>query len=259
MFGNVFFIIWNVSHAKITALNTAPSEYTGSATFFEHFSANNHKTIFVKIVSCWDDCLAGCEATLEDMEIIDEYQTHYHDVTMSAMASQITSLTIVYSTVYSDEDQRKHQSSASLAFVRGIHRGPVNFPHKWPVMRNMCPFDDVIMIKNTTYWTSCILPFGCTVYWYWENQDMRSTLWSLVALEIAIAIRWRMMTSLNGNIFRVTGPLWGESSGHRCILLTKASDAELWCMLWCASGHTVEQTVDLSVIWDATTVIVTSL
>ena len=60
-------------------------------------------------------------------------------------ASQITSLTIVYSTVYSDADQRKHQSSASLAFVRGIHRGPVNSPHKWPVTRKMFPFDDVIM------------------------------------------------------------------------------------------------------------------
>ena len=49
------------------------------------------------------------------------------------------------STVYSDADQRKHQSSASLAFVRGIHRGPVNSPHKWPVTRKMFPFDDVIM------------------------------------------------------------------------------------------------------------------
>ena len=58
---------------------------------------------------------------------------------------QITSLTIVYSTVYSDADQSKHQSSASLAFVRGIHRGPVNSPHKWPVTRKMFPFDDVIM------------------------------------------------------------------------------------------------------------------
>ena len=44
---------------------------------------------------------------------------------MGTVASQITSLTIVYSTIYSDADQRKHQSSASLAFVRGIHRGPV--------------------------------------------------------------------------------------------------------------------------------------
>ena len=64
---------------------------------------------------------------------------------MGTAASQITSLTIVYSTVYSSADQRKHQSSASLAFVRGIHRGPVNSPHKWPVMRKICSFDDVIM------------------------------------------------------------------------------------------------------------------
>ena len=62
-----------------------------------------------------------------------------------AIASQITSFTIVYSIAYSDADQRKHQSSASLAFVQGIHRGPGNSPHKWPVTRIMLPFDDVIM------------------------------------------------------------------------------------------------------------------
>ena len=60
---------------------------------------------------------------------------HYCDVIMGAVASQITSLMIVYSSVHSDADQRKHQSSASLAFVRGIHRWPVNSPHKWPVTR----------------------------------------------------------------------------------------------------------------------------
>ena len=64
---------------------------------------------------------------------------------MCAMASQIISLMIVYSTVYSDADQRKHQSSMSLAFVWGIHWWPVNSPHKWSVMRKMSPFDDVIM------------------------------------------------------------------------------------------------------------------
>ena len=64
---------------------------------------------------------------------------------MGAIASQITSLTIVFSTVYLDTDQRKHQSSASLAFVRGIHRKPVNSSHKWAVTRKMFPFDDVIM------------------------------------------------------------------------------------------------------------------
>ena len=78
---------------------------------------------------------------------------------MSTMASQITSLTIVYASVYSGTDQRKHQSSASLAFVRGIHRGPVNSPHKGPVTRKMFPFDDVIMcvkwkcFKWTPLWT----------------------------------------------------------------------------------------------------------
>ena len=69
---------------------------------------------------------------------------------MTEMASQITSLMIIYSTVYSDADQRKHQSSAGLAFVWGINRGPVNSPHKWPVTRQMFPFDDVIMILIMT-------------------------------------------------------------------------------------------------------------
>ena len=75
-------------------------------------------------------------------------QTHYNDVVMGAMASQITSLTIVHSTVYSGTNQRKHRSSASLAFVRGIHRWPMNSPYKWPVTRKMFPFDDVIMCCN---------------------------------------------------------------------------------------------------------------
>ena len=73
------------------------------------------------------------------------FQCHYNDVIMAAMASQITSLSIVYSTVYSGADQRKHQSSTSLAVVRGIHRWPVNSPHKWPVTWKMFPFEDVII------------------------------------------------------------------------------------------------------------------
>ena len=65
---------------------------------------------------------------------------------MSVIASQITSLTIVYSTVYSSSDQRKYQSSTSLAFVWGIHQWPVNSPHKGPVMQKMFPYDDVIIL-----------------------------------------------------------------------------------------------------------------
>ena len=64
---------------------------------------------------------------------------HYNDVIMKLMAFQITSVAIVYSTVYSGADQRKHQSSASLVFVWGIHRGLMNSPHKGPVTRKMFP------------------------------------------------------------------------------------------------------------------------
>ena len=72
--------------------------------------------------------------------------THYSDVIMSAMASQITGVSIVYYlSVCSGADQRKHQSSTSLAFVRGIHRWPVNSPCKGPVTPKMFPFGDAIM------------------------------------------------------------------------------------------------------------------
>ena len=73
---------------------------------------------------------------------------HYNDVIIGVIASQITSLTIVYSIVYSDADQRKHRSSASLVFVWGIQRGRVNSPHKWPVTCRIFPFDDVIMLSG---------------------------------------------------------------------------------------------------------------
>ena len=79
--------------------------------------------------------------------------SHYNEAIMSTMASQITNLAIVYSTIYSGTDERKHQSSASLAFVRwipvtGEFRWPVNSPHKGPITRKIFPFDDVIMDEN---------------------------------------------------------------------------------------------------------------
>ena len=99
------------------------------------------------------------------MLLIHETAPQYDDVIMGAKASQITSVTIVYSTVYSDADQRKHQSSESLAIVRGIQRGPVTSPHKWPVTRKMFPFDDVIM-RNV--W-SCIYGIGMCKYVKWNE------------------------------------------------------------------------------------------
>ena len=83
--------------------------------------------------------------TRSETEIVEQWFTRLVNIKMSMMASQITGVSIVYSTICSGADQRKHQSSASLAFVRGIHRWPVNSPHKRPVMRKMFLFDDVIM------------------------------------------------------------------------------------------------------------------
>ena len=119
--------------------------------------------------------------------------SHYNDVTMSAMASQITSSFIVCSTVCSGADQRKHQSSVPLAFVKGIHRWPVDSPHKGPVTRKMFLFDDVIMLfqglfnaayiwyKNYTHgWRFIALNVGLyrsiypyisgLLHWHWGNH-----------------------------------------------------------------------------------------
>ena len=59
-----------------------------------------------------------------------------------------------------------------------------------------------------------------------------------------------MMMLSYGNIFCVTGPLLGEPTGHRWIPLTKASDLELWCFIWSAPEETVQQTIEMLVIWD---------
>ena len=88
------------------------------------------------------------------------FQEHYSDAIMSAMASQITSVSIVYSAVCWGGDQRKYQSSASLDFVREIHQWPVNSTHQGPVTRKMFQFNDVIMETASIYreqlhnWTS---------------------------------------------------------------------------------------------------------
>ena len=79
---------------------------------------------------------------------------------MSLMASQITSFTMVYSTSYSGVGQRKHQSPASLAFVRGINRGSVNSPHKRPVTRKIFPFDDVVMMMHKAWCNVGELPYN---------------------------------------------------------------------------------------------------
>ena len=89
------------------------------------------------LINTWSYCVLFCHGNSISIYIYIYIclRFHYNDVIKGAMASQITSLTIVCSNVCSGADQRKYQSSASLAFVWGIHQWPVNFPNKWPVTR----------------------------------------------------------------------------------------------------------------------------
>ena len=103
---------------------------------------------------------------------------------MTTVASQITSLMVVYSTVYSDADQRKHHSCASLAFVWGIHRRPVNSPHKWPVTRKMFPFDDVIMCHSRGRQPPPPDPATHTHHWYHHTQTV------MLLTDYLIVISW---------------------------------------------------------------------
>ena len=92
------------------------------------------------------------------------------------MVPQITGVSVVCSNVCSGTDQRKHQSSMSLAFVRGIHRSLVDSPHKGPVMWEMLPFDDVIMrytIALSWWWD-----MGCLIYhWGQLHEYITETYW----------------------------------------------------------------------------------
>ena len=96
--------------------------------------------------------------------------SHYSDVIMSTMASQITSVFTVCSVFCSGADQRKHQNSASLAYVGGIHRGPMNPPHKGPVTQQIFSYDYVpgdrwILLT----WTRNAENFSI----WWRNHDPR--------------------------------------------------------------------------------------
>ena len=124
---------------------------------------------------------------------------HYSDVMMGALASKISSLAIVYSNIYSDADQRKHQSSASLAFVQGIHRGPANSPHKWPETRKMFPFDDVIMTFCKIQLTFQIKWPDIVWEWCIEGRTIIQQLKYYVGISITISVASRRLLLSNGN------------------------------------------------------------
>ena len=94
------------------------------------------------------------------------FVSHYSDVMMNAMASHITGVSVVCSTVRPCADQIKHQTSASLTFVRGNHRWWVDSPHKGPVTRKMSPFmtSSVIICTLSVNAEVYICSYGATVY-----------------------------------------------------------------------------------------------
>ena len=83
--------------------------------------------------------------------------THYCVVIMNAMASQITGVSIVYSTVCADADPKNIKPPRYWPFVRGIHRWPVDSPHKGPVTWKLFPLDDVIMTIRCMGYTNVSL------------------------------------------------------------------------------------------------------
>ena len=108
---------------------------------------------------------------------------HYSDATLSAMVSQITGVLIVCLAVCSGA-HKKHQSSASLAFLRRFHRWLVESPRKGPVTREMFPFDDVIMVWDDFIWfhSQCLMAISA-----------HSTNWCLRSFISACTVpRWSL-------------------------------------------------------------------
>ena len=131
--------------------------------------------------------------------------TYYNDVIMGATASQTIILTIVYSNVYSGSDQRKHhQSSASLAFVRGIHRIPVNSPHKWPVTRKMFPFDDVIIILCNIVCGTITPGTSLVLHPLRKNAEVHSSVndYAIMSTEKLSDIVWKHIRYHTDGIYR---------------------------------------------------------
>ena len=142
--------------------------------------------------------------------------THYNDVIISAMASQITSLKIAYSTVYSGTDQRKHQSSTSLAFMRGIHRSG-------PVTRKMFPFDGVIMLTkdvridvwipvdvegmgmvrcNQYQGVRLLGQVYCSLHGIWQGDGVhQGPQHEVVMVTVVDTTPWNVVASWHGNVF----------------------------------------------------------
>ena len=139
---------------------------------------------------------------------VKEIDFHYSDDIMSVMASQNTGVSIVYSTICSEADQRKHQSSALLAFCEGNSPVTGEFP-----AQSACNAENV-----SIWWRHHAAP-----YWFW-GQNIP---WPMPWLMHDDVMKWKH--------FPRNWPFVRGIHRSRWIPHTKASDAELWCFLWSAT------------------------
>ena len=142
---------------------------------------------------------------------------HFTDVIRSTIGAQITSLTIVYSTVYSGADQRKCQSSASQAFV--FTRGPVNSVHKRPVTQKMFPFDDSVHKRPVT---QKMFPFDDVILHsnisfrigpvHFPLSSLHGVQFSCAINQPLLAHHWRVHQCLLTSRFIAPSIPWGVSA-----------------------------------------------
>ena len=161
-------------------------------------------------------------------------KSHYCDVIMGAMVSQITRLTIVYATVYSDADQRKHQSSASLSFVReitgdrwirrtngqkrgkGFHSMTSSRFCVSPSISSQGEYHCMVMVFVVTVCNTNILygHFLCWL-WAWINDYMPSKVWDEITypfpnFNCATVELWGWISNFSSHIMMavITYPCW---------------------------------------------------
>ena len=176
---------------------------------------------------------------------------------MGAMASEITSLTSVYSTGLFRRRPKKTFKLRVTGLWEGNSPGTGEFPSQmasnaenvsiWWRHHHMTIFSDVPLFWHIThsetirssgwlFWSSLgtlKLALNVSSEDQGSHRDGLSVSLYRHSCLLAVLLSWLfIMTSSNGNIFRVTGPLCGEFTGHLWVPLTKASDAELWCFLW---------------------------
>ena len=175
---------------------------------------------------------------------------------MGAMASQITDVSFVFSIVCSNADQRKHQSSASLALVRGIHRWQVNSPHKGTVTRKMFPFDGVIM--NTHLMNQHVAEiFVWKVAWaiiYFPSTLETGWPCAVLAQTALVIVKWTLNHSIHKSTETIKNDLVVRYIAYIILafhfyLSLKAKQYfhpwPLWCRsrrvqsVWCATTHIV--------------------